>query len=278
MHTAPRGPSSEPRLGAGGRHRRGVGMWTVRGEPPRTPENLVVAVVGATGALGLALSRELAPRGARLVLTGRDPAPLQERTEELPESASTLLDLGDPHGGDRLLAPAQTAFGRPDVLVNTAGIVAFGPLADTADIVIRTVVSHQRDRALVARAPMPAVAPGQPGHGGAPVGRRCRTALARHGCLLHEQGRTDPGAAAVRVLDVRPPVQDGSAGTVTARFRTPVAGGPNPHAVARTMTDALDEPKRLQLAAPALGTRSSAPLTLRTGHVHIGSIDRRSHT
>jgi hypothetical protein len=88
-------------------------MCLVRGEPPRTFDNPVVAVAGATGGLASAISGELVRR-SRLILTGRDPARLQERSEELPGSASTLLDLGDPQAGDRLVATAQAAFGRLD--------------------------------------------------------------------------------------------------------------------------------------------------------------------
>jgi len=87
-------------------------MCLVRGEPPRTIDNPIVAVAGATSGLASVISGELARRGSRLILTGRDPATLQERSEELPGSASTLLDLGDPQAGDRLVATAQAAFGR----------------------------------------------------------------------------------------------------------------------------------------------------------------------
>ena len=60
--------------------------------------------------LGSAISLELSLRGARLVLTGRDPARLPELSEALPGSASTVLDLGHPDDGDRLVATVMTAF------------------------------------------------------------------------------------------------------------------------------------------------------------------------
>ena len=81
-------------------------MCLVPGESAQPQANPVVAVVGATGGLGSALSRELARRGARLVLTGRNPATLQKLSEELPGSASAVLDLHDPDAGDRLVATA----------------------------------------------------------------------------------------------------------------------------------------------------------------------------
>lgn len=99
-----------------------------------TLDGAVVAVVGASGGLGAPIARRLAERGARLLLAGR-------RTDRLDvlaiDGASTVaLDLRDVTAGDSLVAAAQDAFGRLDGVVNAAGVVAFGPLTDTDDVVL----------------------------------------------------------------------------------------------------------------------------------------------
>ncbi|KAB7744649.1 SDR family NAD(P)-dependent oxidoreductase [Nostocoides sp. F2B08] len=99
-----------------------------------TLDGSVVAVVGASGALGSLIARELADRGARLVLVGRD----QERLAGVPiEGASTVVaDLTDAAAGDRVVQTALDVHGRLDGVVNAAGVVAFGPLVDTEDAVV----------------------------------------------------------------------------------------------------------------------------------------------
>lgn len=84
-------------------------------------DGAVVAVVGASG-------------GARLVLAGRQ----QDRLEALAVGAAStvMVDLRDPHAGDALVAAAHDAFGRLDGVVNAAGVVAFGSLTDTDDVVV----------------------------------------------------------------------------------------------------------------------------------------------
>ncbi len=240
-------------------------------EPPPTEASPVVAVVGATGGLGSAISRELARRGARLVLTGRDPATVRQRSEELPGSASTVLDLGDPDAGDRLVATATVAFGRLDVLVNAAGIVAFGNLADTPDVVIeelfltnvigplwllrRCLPLLQASRGTVVQ--ISAVVAEQPMPGMAAYSATKAALSAADAALARELRRVG-----IRVLDVRPPH------TSTGLHERPLHGsaprlgsGLDPEAVARTIADALAEPKRLQLPSADFAARASGQET-----------------
>lgn len=101
---------------------------------PRTLDGAVVAVVGASGVLGSLIARELATRGARLVLVGRQESRL--RAVGLEEAVRVVADLTDATAGDRVVDTARTAYGRLDGVVNAAGVVAFGPLVDTEDAVI----------------------------------------------------------------------------------------------------------------------------------------------
>ncbi|MEO6144114.1 MAG: SDR family oxidoreductase [Dermatophilaceae bacterium] len=231
----------------------------MRGEPLPTKANPVVAVVGATGALGSAISRELARRGARLVLTGRDPATVRKRSDELPGSASTVLDLGDPGAGDRLVATATAAFGRLDVLVNAAGIVAFGNLADTPDVVIeelfltnvigplwlvrRCLPLLQASQGTVVQ--ISAVVAEQPMPGMAAYSATKAALSAADAALARELRRVG-----IRVLDVRPPHTNTGLHQRPLHGSAPrLAAGLDPEAVARTIADALAEPKRLQLSS-----------------------------
>ena len=97
-------------------------------------DGAVVAVVGANGGLGAPIARLLAERGARLVLATRRP----ERLAALDiEGASIVaLDVRDVGAGDALVAAAHDTFGRLDGVVNAAGVVAFGLLTDTDDVVL----------------------------------------------------------------------------------------------------------------------------------------------
>lgn len=100
----------------------------------RALEGAVVAVVGASGGLGSAISARLTNRGAQLLLAGRD----GERLRAVGEAGGSIveLDLRDSAAGDRLVAAALDRHGRLDGVVNAAGIVAFGPLTDLDDVLL----------------------------------------------------------------------------------------------------------------------------------------------
>jgi short-subunit dehydrogenase len=87
-----------------------------------------VLVTGATGGIGAAVARELAGRGARLVLSGRDEARLADLAAELAAKA-VPADLGAPEH----VAGLVDAAGPVDTLVHCAGIGARGRL-DATDV------------------------------------------------------------------------------------------------------------------------------------------------
>jgi short-subunit dehydrogenase len=85
-------------------------------------------VLGATKGIGRALARELAGRGDRLFLLGRDTADLERSAHDLdirggkPVVAGTAsCDLADPATFGPALASANTALGGIDLVVVTAG-------------------------------------------------------------------------------------------------------------------------------------------------------------
>jgi short-subunit dehydrogenase len=86
----------------------------------------VIAVVGATGGLGQAISAALTARGATVVRCNRSGGP----------DADVTLDLRDARAGDALVEHVAGIGGRLDGVVIAAGIVAFGDLVDTDDVVV----------------------------------------------------------------------------------------------------------------------------------------------
>ena len=92
-----------------------------------------IVVTGASGGIGHHIARQLVDAGARLTLVARDRNAL-----EALEIDATLVaaDLRDAETGRRIVAAAVGAYDRLDGLVNAAGVVAFGSLADTDDDII----------------------------------------------------------------------------------------------------------------------------------------------
>jgi short-subunit dehydrogenase len=86
----------------------------------------VVAVVGANGGLGREITAALTGRGATVVRCTRSGGP----------DSDVALDLRDARAGDALVHHIGTTHGRLDGVVVAAGIVAFGDLVDTDDVVI----------------------------------------------------------------------------------------------------------------------------------------------
>jgi NADP-dependent 3-hydroxy acid dehydrogenase YdfG len=84
-------------------------------------QHKVVVVVGATGGIGSALTRKLAPMGARLVLAARDSTGLKNLASGLPQVLTVPTDITKPQQVETLMEKAIAHFGQIDVLVNAAG-------------------------------------------------------------------------------------------------------------------------------------------------------------
>jgi len=94
----------------------------------RALEGASIVVVGASRGIGRHIAKQLAECGAGLTLVARDRSALESLGIE-----ATLLsaDLRDAGAGRAIVEAALGAYNRLDGLVNAAGIVAFGSLADT---------------------------------------------------------------------------------------------------------------------------------------------------
>jgi short-subunit dehydrogenase len=99
----------------------------------RSLEGASIVVTGASGGIGRHIAKQLAEAGARLTLAARD----RNALESLGIDATVVsADLRDAEAGRTIVAAALAANDTLDGLVNAAGVVAFGSLADTADEVI----------------------------------------------------------------------------------------------------------------------------------------------
>ena len=99
----------------------------------RSLKGASVVVTGASGGIGRYIAKQLAEAGARLTLAARD----RNALESLGIDATLVsADLRDAEAGRTIVAAALAANNTLDGLVNAAGVVAFGSLADTADEVI----------------------------------------------------------------------------------------------------------------------------------------------
>lgn len=110
-----------------------VGRRVVRARRRIRFTDSVVVITGGSRGLGLAIARELAREGARLVLLARDAEELERARQALASEASTAhvipCDVGVAEQVERAMAEVLERFGRIDVLINDAGILQFGPLA-----------------------------------------------------------------------------------------------------------------------------------------------------
>lgn len=103
----------------------------------RRLQGKVVLITGGSRGLGLAMAEEFGRRGARLVLTARDPNELERartllvRRRVVRDESDVLVipaDLRDVSQVEQMVQRATSAFGEINILVNNAGIITVGPV------------------------------------------------------------------------------------------------------------------------------------------------------
>ncbi|MER1995731.1 MAG: SDR family oxidoreductase [Arthrobacter sp.] len=102
------------------------------GHRPRLTGRTAVVTASSRG-IGLAIARRFVEEGARVIITGRDPAALTEAAAGFP--AGTVLavsgNAADPLHQRSVLGAAADVLGGLDILVNCAGTnPVYGPLVD----------------------------------------------------------------------------------------------------------------------------------------------------
>lgn len=98
-----------------------------------------VLVVGASGGLGMPLTRRLAAEGADLTLVARHAERLAAVGVE--RAATHVVDVTVPGAAQACVDAAIGHWGRLDGLVVASGVVAFGPAAETDDATLDLLVA-----------------------------------------------------------------------------------------------------------------------------------------
>lgn len=91
----------------------------------------VALITGSSSGIGAAIARRLAQEGMRVVVNSATSiAAGQKLASELPEAIYAQADVADAAGARRLVDAAVAAYGRLDVLVNSAGTTRYIHHAD----------------------------------------------------------------------------------------------------------------------------------------------------
>lgn len=97
----------------------------------------VCAVTGASGGIGLEVTRQLCDEGARVLMISRDPEQLAAMAEVVRAEGGTVevvvLDVTDNFAGDQIVAAAKQGFGQLDVLINNAGAAKWRDLEEASE-------------------------------------------------------------------------------------------------------------------------------------------------
>ena len=224
----------------------------------------VVLIFGGSSGIGRATAHLLAAEGDTLVLAARSSQTLEAaRAECVSRGAADVLvmpaDVGEAEAVDAVLEAAAARFGRVDVVVNAAAVLAYGRFDDVpVDVFDRVLTTNVTGTANVARAALRQFA--QQGGGslvvvGSVVGKIAvpymSTYVASKWALqglvrtLQIEARATPG---VRISLVSPggvntPIYD-QAGSYTGHPGSPPPPVVSPERVARAVIRAAGEPSR----------------------------------
>lgn len=93
-------------------------------------QDKVAVITGSNSGVGAATAILFAKEGAKVVISARRQAPLEEVAEKIRAAGGEVLpvvtDISKPEDAKNLMAKAVEAYGKIDILVNNAGILEVG--------------------------------------------------------------------------------------------------------------------------------------------------------
>ncbi|MBJ2125294.1 SDR family oxidoreductase [Flavobacterium sp. IB48] len=95
-------------------------------------ENKVAIVTGGNSGIGYAAAADLAAKGAKVIVTGRNKEALAKAEKEL-NVTGIVADQSDLKSIDNLVEEVKSKFGKVDILFLNAGIAAFAPLDSASE-------------------------------------------------------------------------------------------------------------------------------------------------
>lgn len=105
---------------------------------------LRILCTGASSGIGAALSRQLAGRGARLVLNARREEQLKELARDIEEKGGEVClvpgDITEQQTRQAMLAQSQSQWGGVDAIINCAGIGSIANFTDSTEDVLRQIM------------------------------------------------------------------------------------------------------------------------------------------
>lgn len=116
----------------------------------------VVIVTGDSSDIGRAAALRFAEAGAKVIITGRRAATLDDAAADHPNITAIVADAVSAEDSARTVAKAVDTYGRLDVLVNNAGAGAILPLADASANQITSILAvNVLGPSLLAKAALP---------------------------------------------------------------------------------------------------------------------------
>lgn len=89
-------------------------------------------VTGAASGIGAAIAEAYAEKGVRVAVVDLKAEAAEETAKALPGAIAIACDVADPESVANAVDKAKSAFGRIDILVNSAGIVDLAPAENIA--------------------------------------------------------------------------------------------------------------------------------------------------